>query len=95
MTLLPRSAGFTCSAMQPLGALQANFAVCLCLQAVPLADMMLGCLGHSEQSVADAALEYISCLDYVPMTDRSPQLQVCPCWSYVGACSPPHSGRCN
>lgn len=46
------------------------------MQAVPLADMMLGCLGHSEQSVADAALEYISCLDYVPMTDRSSQLQV-------------------
>jgi hypothetical protein len=45
-------------------------------QAVPLADMMLECLGRLEQSVADAALQYISCLDYVPMTDRSPQLQV-------------------
>ena len=55
---------------------QADLADWLYMQAVPLADMMLGCLGHSEQSVADAALEYISCLDYVPMTDRSPQLQV-------------------
>lgn len=46
------------------------------MQAVPLANMMLECLERAEQSVADAALEYISCLDYVPMTDRSPQLQV-------------------
>lgn len=46
------------------------------VQAVPLANMMLECLGRAEHPVADAALEYISCLDYVPMTDRNPQLQV-------------------
>ncbi len=38
--------------------------------------MMLECLERPEQSVADAALEYISCLDYVAMTERHPQLQV-------------------
>lgn len=48
------------------------------VQAVPLANMMLQCLERPEQSVADAALEYISCLDYVAMTDRHPQLQVRP-----------------
>ena len=46
------------------------------LQAVPLANMVLETLERPEQSVADAALEYVSCLDYVAMTERDSQLQV-------------------
>ena len=46
------------------------------LQSVSLADMMVECLARPEQSVADAALEYFTCLDYVAMADRAPPLRV-------------------
>lgn len=40
------------------------------LQAVALVDMMLECLQRPEQSVADSALQYFTCLDFVPMAER-------------------------
>lgn len=42
----------------------------LAVQAVPLVDMMLECLQRPEQSAADSALQYLTCLDFVPMADR-------------------------
>mmetsp|Transcript_17088 Transcript_17088/g.51068 ORF Transcript_17088/g.51068 Transcript_17088/m.51068 type:complete len:994 (+) Transcript_17088:167-3148(+) len=44
-------------------------------EAVPLVDMMLECLQRPEQSAADSALQYLTCLDFVPMADRDPALQ--------------------
>lgn len=41
------------------------------LQAVALVDMMLECLQRPEQSVADSAMQYLTCLDFVPMAERA------------------------
>ena len=40
------------------------------LQAVPLVELMLLCLQRTEQHVADAVLQFFTCLDFVPMAER-------------------------